>query len=214
MSTSDAAVALVCDLDGVIRHYDTAAQAAVELRCGLREGAIRDACFSSPLLSEAISGRVSDRQWREAAARSLTALTEEAAADALREWSDLPVALAADVLDLLAQVREQHPVILLTNATDRLAADLERLGIEHVFDAVVNTSVVGAPKPGRAAFQAASAAVARVLDGPTTPERIAFVDDTRGHVMAAQELGWQGHVYLDAPSMRNFLDDCRLLRRV
>jgi putative hydrolase of the HAD superfamily len=213
MSTSKAAVALVCDLDGVIRHYDTAAQAAVELRYGLPGGAIRDVCFSSPLLSDAISGRVSDRQWREAAAQTLTALDGEAAAEALREWSDLPVALAADVLELIAEVIEQHPVILLTNATDRLADDLVRLGIEDVFDAIVNTSVVGTSKPGRAAVQAASAAVARVLDGPALPERIAFVDDTRGHVMAAQALGWQGHLYLDAPSLRNFLHDCRLLRR-
>jgi putative hydrolase of the HAD superfamily len=104
-------------------------------------------------------------------------------------------------------------VILLTNATDRLADDLVRLGIEDVFDAIVNTSVVGTSKPGRAAFQAASAAVARVVDGPAPAERIAFVDDTRGHVMAAQALGWQGHLYLDAPSLRNFLHDCRLLRR-
>lgn len=213
MSTGDAAVALVCDLDGVVRHYDIAAQAAVELRYGLPEGSIRLACFSSPLLSDAISGRVSDRQWREAAAQTLTALGGEAAAEALREWSDLPVALAADVLGLLAQVREQHPVILLTNATDRLADDLERLGIGHVFDAIVNTSAVGTPKPGRAAFEAAAAAVGRVLDGPAPPERIAFVDDTRGHVIAAQALGWRGHVYLDAPYLSDFLDDCGLLRR-
>ncbi len=213
MSISDAAVALVCDLDGVVRHYDTAAQAAVEARYGLTEGAIRVACFSSPLLSDAISGRVSDRQWREAAAQTLTALAGEAAAEALREWSDLPVALAADVLDLVAQVREQYPVILLTNATDRLADDLERLGIGQAFDAIVNTSAVGTPKPGRAAFEAAAAAVGRVLDRQAPPETIAFVDDTSGHVVAAQALGWRGHVFLDAPSLRDFLDDCGLLRR-
>jgi putative hydrolase of the HAD superfamily len=184
-------------------------------RCARHGGAGSTAgCGSGPEGGEqGGAGEQGARQWRQAAAQTLTALTGEAAAKAIREWSDLPVALAADVLELLAQVGERHPVVLLTNATDRLTDDLKRLDIGHVFDAIVNTSDVGSPKPERAAFEAASDAVGRVLDASPPPATIAFVDDTRGHVMAAQSLGWRGHVYLDAVSLRDFLDECGLLKR-
>lgn len=206
------AAALVCDLDGVVRHYDLVAQAAVEARYGLPEGAISRACFSSPLLLDAISGRVRDQEWREAAARQLTALAGARATDAVREWSDLPVALADDVLALLAQVRVRHPVVLLTNATDRLPEDLERLGVADAFDQIVNTSVVGAAKPDARAFAAAAIAVERLLDRSVQPESIAFVDDTERNVVAAEAFGWRGHIYRDSESLRDFLLGCALLR--
>lgn len=208
---SRAAAALVCDLDGVVRHFDTAAQAAVELRYGLSPGAISRACFSSPMLNEAISGRSGDAQWRAAAARQLTAVVGARATEAVAEWSDLPVTLAADVLDLLAQVRRRHPVVLLSNATDRLPADLDRLGIAEAFDQIVNTADVGAPKPEAAAFEAAAAAVGTVLGHPVRSGLIAYVDDTAGHVTAAEALGWRGHVFRDAMGLRSFLQACRLL---
>lgn len=209
--SSKTAAALVCDLDGVVRHFDTSAQAAVESRYGLPEGAIGRACFSSPLLTEATSGVVPDAEWREAAARDLPLLAGVTAADALREWTDLPVTLAADVLDLLAQVRERHPVVLLTNATDRLAADIDRLGIGQAFDEIINSSDVGAAKPDLAAFRAAATAVDRALGRTVTPEMIAFVDDSEGHVVAAQALGWRGHLFLDGWALRAFLHGCGLL---
>lgn len=205
-------VALVCDLDGVIRHYDAVAQAAVESRYGLPKGAIAKACFSSALLQEAITGRVPDAIWREAAARNLPSLSNEVASQAVKQWSVLPATLAADVLDLLAKVRARCPVVLLTNATDRLAADSERLGLLTLFDAIVNSSEVGAPKPEPAAFEAATTAVCRLLGQPVEPSTIAFVDDTEGHVKAAQALGWLGHAFIDATHLQAFLAACRLLR--
>ena len=129
----------------------------------------------------------------------------------MKEWSDLPVRLATDVLDLLAQVRARHPVVLLTNATDRLAADIYRLGIARAFDEIVNSSQVGAPKPEPAAFQAAAAAVCRVLGKSVQPGTIALVDDSQSHVEAAHALGWRGHVFLDAAHLSGFLDQCGLL---
>lgn len=208
-----AAIALVCGLDGVIRHFDVVAQSAVEARHGLPEGAIAAACFSSPLLREAISGRVSDATWRAASAQSLTPLVGVLAVEALRESSDVPVTLAADVLDLVGRVRARHPVVLLTNATDRLDQDLARLGLVEAFDVVVNTSTVGEPKPGRAAFAAAFAAVGTVLGRTPSPGRMAFVDDTPSNVLAAQGLGWRGHQFRDASGLHRFLADCGLLDR-
>lgn len=205
------AAALVCDLDGVVRHYDGAAQAVVEARYGLSEGAIGRACFLSPLLTEAISGRVRDQEWREAASRDLAVLIGSRAADAVREWSDLPVVLARDVLDLLAAVRLRHPVILLTNATDRLPDDLERLGIAEAFDRIVNTSDVGAPKPDVRAFEAAATAAEQLLGGAIQPDALALVDDTEANVVAAEALGWGGHIYRDAESLNRFLLACGLL---
>jgi putative hydrolase of the HAD superfamily len=87
----------------------------------------------------------------------------------------------------------------ITNATSRLLTDLEKLNLRDEFDQIINSSVIDVAKPDAAIFHAALQAL-RV-----TPENALFVDDSAGHVRAAEALGIRGHIYQGAELLGVFL---------
>jgi putative hydrolase of the HAD superfamily len=183
--------AVVCDLDGVVRHFDLAALAGIERAAGLAEGAIFAVAFDSRNLSPAVCGAVDDETWRAGVAAELGSLVGEVCArDAVDAWSRDIGTVDPDMLDLLELVRRNHPVVLLTNATSRLRGDLSSLGLLAHVDAVVSSAETGCPKPQRGAFQAADAVVERLLGRRLAPEEVLFIDDTPAHVDAAVLHGW------------------------
>ncbi|HEX2035260.1 MAG TPA: HAD family phosphatase [Chloroflexota bacterium] len=182
------AMALLIDLDGVIRYWDSPPVGTVEATYGLPPGAITATAFAAGLLEEAILGRITDEAWRQAIVERLaTRYHPQAAREAVRAWSAPCGRVDPGVLALVRAVRQMAPVCLVTNATTRLDHDLEQLGIRHEFDAVISSARVGAGKPDPRIFHAALAAV------DTPAARALFVDDTAGHVAAAQALGLHGH---------------------
>ena len=66
---------VVFDLDGVLRHFDSAPSARIEAEYGLDEGTIARIAFAPELLIPAISGTVSDEAWRASIATSLGTTT-------------------------------------------------------------------------------------------------------------------------------------------
>lgn len=121
--------------------------------------------------------------------------------DAVREWSASHGVTDASVLGLLDACRPGLRRVLVSNATSRLPRDLLALGLADRFDAVVNSSEVGAAKPSaelfRVAFERAGAA----------PQRLLFVDDDARNVAAAAGFGVNAHHYRDLEKMRRWLDD-------
>jgi putative hydrolase of the HAD superfamily len=109
------------------------------------------------------------------------------------------------VLALVSAVRRRAPVVLVTNATTRLDADLARLGLGGAFDAVANSSRIGAGKPEAEIFRAALAAAG------VPPGAALFVDDSEGNVAAAQALGLRGHRFEDAARLEGVLGAAGLL---
>ncbi|MFF7290214.1 HAD family hydrolase [Streptomyces griseorubiginosus] len=93
-------------------------------------------------------------------------------------------------MDLLAALRTRVPVVLISNAT-RLEAYLAAIGLDGAFDAVINTARIGVAKPDRRVFDLAAQRVGADL------KRCLFVDDTAGHVTAAQAAGATGVHYQD-----------------
>ncbi len=77
----------------------------------------------------------------------------------------------------------------MTNATTRLADDLERLGIDGEVDHVVNSAALEVAKPHPAVYGAALDAAGAAAGEPR------FVDDSAPNVRASTELGIGGHVY-------------------
>jgi putative hydrolase of the HAD superfamily len=67
--------------------------------------------------------------------------------------------------------------------TTRLEEELELLGLETAFDAVINSARVRLAKPDPRIFQLAADKVG------CAPADCVFVDDTPGHVEAARALG-------------------------
>jgi putative hydrolase of the HAD superfamily len=192
--------ALLCDLDGVLRIWDTELTDA-EAANGLPAGALAGAAFAPGRLLPAITGQVSDEQWRAAvvddlAERHGSRARAQAAVDA---WSAPFGRVDQEVLDLLAAVRTHVPVVLVSNATTRLERDLDALGLTSYLDAVVNTSRIGVVKPDPRVFEYAASVVGVDLS------RCLFVDDQPGNVEAAQTLGMQGVTYVDRDSLRTAL---------
>ncbi|WP_350350458.1 hypothetical protein ABS642_13280 [Microbacterium sp. A8/3-1] len=57
--------AVLFDLDGVVRHFDTDFTADIEARHGLSPGAVLDAAFEPDLLAQVTTGAISRQTWVE-----------------------------------------------------------------------------------------------------------------------------------------------------
>ncbi|MBX3012278.1 MAG: HAD-IA family hydrolase [Caldilineaceae bacterium] len=182
--------ALLTDLDGVIRLWDGDADRHTEHICGLPSGALHQAAFAPELLVPAITGQVTDETWRQQVTARLASLVPTAAAaKAVQLWSASAGTIDLALLALVRRCRQQVPVVLVTNATSRLPADLDRLGLLAEFDHIINSSVVGYHKPHPTIYQAALAAA-----GVTASEAF-FLDDSAANVTAASTLGLVGYLY-------------------
>jgi putative hydrolase of the HAD superfamily len=166
------------DLDGVVRRFPESAEWPDVPRVA----------FAPGLLDEAVTGKITDEQWR---AEVLRRLGRESA-EAVAAWSESCGEVNDHVLGLVREVRARTPVGLLTNGTDRLGADLERLGIGHEFDVIFNSSDLGVAKPDPAVYELVCAR----LDVP--PQSVFFVDDSPAHVDGARDVGLRAVLFVDA----------------
>ncbi|MFI9785940.1 HAD-IA family hydrolase [Kitasatospora sp. NPDC051984] len=188
--------AVLCDLDGVLRIWADLAE--VDAAHGLPPGTVAGAAFRAERLVPAVTGLVTDEQWRGAVAEDLGVVCGSAARarEVVAGWGRQASRVDAEVLGLLGEVRRSVPVVLVSNGTTRLEADLAALGLDAVFDAVVNTARLGVAKPDERVYLAA----AEWAQMPVTA--CLFVDDSAGNVAAAEALGMHGHHYLGAAGLR------------
>lgn len=106
--------------------------------------------------------------------------------DWIKEYVDA-VEPVEEMHELLQWASQHYKVGLLTNITPGSLNRLLEYGkIPHVkFDAVVDSSVVGAIKPEDDIYKIAAA------ETGVNPEEILFVDDNRINLMSAERLGWR-----------------------
>jgi putative hydrolase of the HAD superfamily len=196
---------LVIDLDGVLRHWNPQHVTDIERRAGLPVGSLFGAAFAEEPLRAAITGQVTDAQWRAGVAAALERDHGNVAAQlAVAEWSALAGEVSAPVLDIVRAERRRRTVALASNATDRLSADLSRLGLDHEFDAVFNSSAIGFAKPDPRVF----VHIAEALG--VAPNHCLFVDDTDANVVAASQAGLSAHRYLSPEDLITFLNAASL----
>jgi putative hydrolase of the HAD superfamily len=190
--------AVLCDFDGVVHLWDPDGMSSLDRAWGLAEGTLAGAAFDGELLQAAVTGRLSDEQWRGQVAQVLAPAcgSPERARGLVEAWSGLTGRVDTDVVELLAALRTRVPVVLVSNATTRLEAYLAAIGLDEAFDAVINTARIGAAKPDRRVFDIAAQQVGAEL------KRCLFVDDTAGHVTAAQAAGATGVHYQDIGQLR------------
>lgn len=180
------AEALIVDLDGVVRVFHPGVAASAERRNGLPPGSVTGAAFAWSRLRPVIVGEQTHADWVESIAVDLARAghDEARARAAVMEWQEHRGEIVAEVRDFIGEIRTLGvPVVLATNATSQLDADLKHLGVADDFDAVINSSVVGAHKPTREFFAAACAAV------DAAPSRCLFVDDDDRNVQGARAAG-------------------------
>jgi putative hydrolase of the HAD superfamily len=161
---------LLLDLDGVLRSFPPMPREVAE------------AASEPSLLRRAVTGEISDEQWRRQVGPDFAATPGDV----------IPEALA-----LVRMARRQCFVALLSNATTRLESDLALLGLDVEFDAIFNSARLGVAKPDPAIFR-------RVLDelGHTTA---VFCDDTAENAAAAREAGLDGVHVPDTAALRTAL---------
>lgn len=191
MTTFDA---ILCDLDGVLRQFDHAAQADIEARYGLP---LMRTAFDPALIGPATLGHITEQQWVGAVVDALGG--DERARRAVAEFVAVPFEVDEEVRVLLAKAQERVPVVLVTNATDSLDEHLARMGLTGFADAVVSSAKVGVAKPDRRIYQIAAERVG------AAPERCLFVDDRLENVEAARALGMTGVHYRSISDLHKLL---------
>jgi putative hydrolase of the HAD superfamily len=200
--------AVLCDVDGVVRHWDPDEMIQIDRTHGLPPGTLAATAFAPVRLHPAVTGRMTDAEWRAAVVTALasTCAAPHQAQAMVDAWSASTGQVDRAVLDLLTEVRRHVPVVLVSNATTRLEDDLAALGVLGAVDAVVNTSRIGAAKPDGRVYRHAAARVG------ADPARCLFVDDTPGHVDGARAAGMIGVRYEGVDHLRTVLTP--LLHRV
>jgi putative hydrolase of the HAD superfamily len=193
--------ALLCDVDGVVRHWDKAAIAGLEQEYGLAAGTFAAVAFAPARLMPALTGRISDEQWRADVAHHLTVHCGSSARASrfVQLWSEPLGRVDDEVLQLLVRARRSIAVALISNATTRLERDLQVLGVTDVVPLVVSSARVGSAKPDPAIYRAGAERVGVPVS------RCLFVDDTPENVHAARALGMTGLVYREPADLRTAL---------
>ncbi len=195
--------AVVFDLDGVLRRWDPRIVAEAESTHGLAPGALTAVAFEPDRLSAAVTGQLTDEQWRAGIVAVLAQRYGAQAAGAVAQWSAAVGEVDRAVLALVREQRRRCRVVLLSNATTRLCLDLARLGLQHELDEVFSSAELGVAKPDPRVFHE----VCRRLG--VDPPDCALVDDTPGHVLAAEEVGMVGHRYTSPDALLRFLHGVR-----
>lgn len=176
--------ALLIDMDGVVRVFDPSWLTTIEATHNLPAGALWSTAFDDARVQRVVTGQITHAEWMADVADVIGVPA------AVEEWQTDRGAVDHDVIKLVRDVRAAgFKVALGTNATDRLDADLELLGVAGEFDTVVNASVVGFAKPHPAFFEAAC----KALGAPAA--EVLFLDDSARFVAGARSAGLIGLRY-------------------
>ncbi|WP_413927879.1 HAD family hydrolase [Kitasatospora albolonga] len=194
--------AVLCDLDNVIRFYDTAPLAALEREAGLPEGVTTEIAYAPETDLPLLLGRITPDAWVEAIAAGLAGRVggdTDLARTLGRALAGAPFRADAEVVALLRRARTHVPLVLVTNATLQLDEDLALLGLTDLADAVVSSAVEGVAKPDPAIYRIAAGRAG------VPPERCLFVDDRQENIDAAVALGMTGALYREPADLRRAL---------
>lgn len=183
--------AVLCDLDNVIRFYDTTQLANLERGAGLAEGTTERVAFAPEIDLPLLLGTITKQQWVESIVIGLAGQVPEVQARELgAALAKAPFWADEVVVAMLRQVRAHMPLVLVTNATVELEDDLASLGLSDLADHVVSSARVGVAKPDRKIYEIAAEQAGVEMS------RCLFVDDRLENVEAAVGLGMSRRVLL------------------
>ncbi|MEV0259874.1 HAD-IA family hydrolase [Streptomyces sp. NPDC050617] len=193
--------AVLCDLDNVIRYYDTSRLAERERAAGLAEGTTAKVAFEPATDLPVLLGEIGEEEWIDSIALGLSGqVSPELARELGTILLNSPFSADEAVVDLLRRVRTHVPLVLVTNATKRLEGDLVTMGLDGLAHHVVSSARVGLVKPDREIYEFAAARAGVAV------ERCLFVDDRLENVEAAIALGMTGVHYRELADLRAAVD--------
>jgi putative hydrolase of the HAD superfamily len=194
--------AVLLDVDGVLRVWESGQIAAIEKRYGVPAGMLTEIAYERDRFGPALLGQITDDDWRAAVAAALVPVCGDVkkAIACVVDWSARLGLIDPDVLDLVEELRGQGLTVgLIANATDRLQKDLASLRVEDKVDAIVDSAHVGVAKPDAGIFERAAEILA------VQPERCLYVGARAEHVAGAERTGMMGHLYSGVPGLREML---------
>jgi putative hydrolase of the HAD superfamily len=177
--------AVLCDVDNVIRFYDTSEVTALERAAGLAEGTTTKVAFAPEADLPLLLGRIDVDEWVYLIAKGCFALgiPEPIGYELGHALVRSPFHADETVVALLRRARERVPLVLVSNASVSLEADLVSLGLDDLADHVVSSARVGLVKPDPQIYHLAAERAG------VPAERCLFVDDSPENTAAAAELG-------------------------
>jgi putative hydrolase of the HAD superfamily len=186
-------LALLVDMDGVIRHWDGSDMLAADEVLGLPPGSYAAVALEPDRVRRANDGTLTDEEWRTEVAEALASEHGCDPVAALTAWGTDGFTVDEAVVDLVRAVRDRGVrTVCLSNATTRLADDMAARGLADAFAAVVSSSQVRSLKPAPAIYEAAAEAAG------SAPGDCLFVDDRAENVAGALAVGMPAVRFHDA----------------
>lgn len=198
----------VFDIDGVIRSFRPARMAArLDAELGMPVGVIEDTAFTDPFGLDLVEGRLTRAQWVDELAERIAATSRDAAAarSIVTEWAGDIGQLIPETIELIDELRQQHPVFAFTNGTDRTMHELTEHGIVDRFHRVLNSYELGVAKPDAGCYPRAHAQIEQTLGASVPTTSVHFTDDLAQNIEAAAQFGWQAVQFTDAAALRHSL---------
>jgi putative hydrolase of the HAD superfamily len=166
---------------------------------GLEPGTINFIMFDSEAWQEALVGRkTAEEFWYEIGPE--LGLNSGDEVDTFRHRYHADEAINEGVLKLIRRLHGNYKLAVLSNSPPGLAQWLAEWNVLHPFDVVFCSGDEGIAKPDTKAFELTLERLG------VKPDEAVFVDDTRQHVEAAQELGLQGILFTTAEELEKELD--------
>jgi len=167
---------------------------AYEKDLGLEFDTINQIMFESQAWQDALIGRTTAKEFWQAIGPQL-GLTSRQKIDAFRRRYHADESINPGVVNLIRQLHGRFKLAVLSNSPPGLAEWLADWKICDLFDVVFCSGDEGLVKPDPAAYQLTLQRLNII------PQEAAFIDDTTGHVRAAQKLGIHGIKFADAEDL-------------
>jgi putative hydrolase of the HAD superfamily len=193
------------DFDDVLRNWDYEFD-NLEENFGIPLEVFREIAFAKENVTPPVRGEITDEEWRaNVALQLLVRYPDKDVAGAMVMWNGRTGELVPEVLEIVNECKAKMPVALFTNATTKLNHDLRLLGLNDLFDFVINASEIDSMKPEPEIY-----AHALKLVGIEAQEAF-FADDRVNNIEIANQLGWVGHHFTGAEGLRTALVDAGVL---
>jgi len=191
---------ILTDLDGIIRVWTNEKVSKYEKDNNLESGSIHKIFFKSVLLIKAITGILSDDEWREEIALLLKDKYPDLnISEMIKVVTNEEYTINHRILELYKEYFPNSFLVLTTNATSRLNKDLEKDNILSFFDFIYNSSMIGVAKPQKEYYL-------RIKDDLNfTHDEVIYIDDSLKNIEVARSLGIKSHYFKELDSLEVFL---------
>ena len=172
---------------------------AYEDTLNLEPDSINRIMFESQAWQDAMIGRISATDFWQRIGPELGLHTRDEI-DAFRRRYHADESIDRDVLRLIGRLYNLYKLAILSNHPPGLADWLSDWGILDFFDVVYCSGDEGRVKPDPAVYRSTINRLG------VLPQESVFIDDTSGHVEAAQSLGIFGITFIDAEQLEHDLN--------